>query len=85
MVVRNDTPQTVELFNCGNDPATIMQGQWASVDEKSNDSSSACDVRDYSGQTYVGCLLMPTTRYKSGEVFYVSQATKKVPEADCGN
>ena len=85
MYVDNDTSIVVELMSCGDDPATLQPGQTVYVDQRPNDPHSACNIVTFDGQMYLGCLLMPTTRFHSGQSFKVSRMTKTISSNRCGD
>lgn len=84
LYIRNNTSQVVELFNCGDNPATIEPGKTQQIDQRPNDPHSACDVRAFDGQHYLGCLVIPTTTFRSGQRVKITSMTLTIPEGECG-
>ena len=81
--IENDTAEQVTLSGCASDPATVNHGQTVTIDPSSNDRHAACIV--YLGETrqVLGCLLIPTTQYRTGSSVKLSLYERGVAASLC--
>ena len=84
--IKNDTNESVDVATCGSDPVTIPSGEIGVVDPNPNNARAACVITPTENTPqYLGCLLIPTTRYGPKSVVLISQAKNSVPIAKCGD
>jgi len=84
--VKNDTDRSVEVSTCGSDPVTIGKGQTATVDPNPNDPKAACEITAGDNTTkYLGCLQLPTTKFRDGSIVKVSRADTAISAQDWGD
>ncbi len=83
--VYNDTGSQVTVATCTPDPATIGPGQSTAANPLPNDRHAACTV--YAGDTRadLGCLPIPTTRYRGGDTVDLTKMIRGVPPEKCGD
>lgn len=81
--IQNDTPQQVTLAGCASDPATLDPGQTGVIDPNANDPHAACIVYQGESREVLGCLYIPTTRYRNNSTVRVSLFKRGVAPGHC--
>jgi len=82
--VTNYSSGAVQISSCGSDPVLLPVGDTGPIDPNPNDPHAACFVYSAVQTSYLGCLLLPTTRFKDGDTVQVSWMDANVPESTCG-
>ena len=83
--IHNDTAAMVTVSTCGSDPETIEPGQSAAVDPNPNDPHAACMVYQGDTRAELGCLPIPTTKYRDGDTVDLTKLVRGVPPEKCGD
>ena len=83
--LENDTSQQLTVSACGSDPATLNPGQMVNIDPNPNDPKAACVVYQGKGGQEIGCLYIPTTRFKAGSTVTLSAMNMDVSIGQCGD
>ena len=82
--VTNNSSGAVQISSCGSDPVLLPVGDTGPIDPNPNDPHAACFVYSAAQTSYLGCLSIPTTRFKDGDTIQVSWMDANVPESTCG-
>jgi len=83
--IKNDFSTAVQVSSCGSDPVSLSVGETGPIDPNPNDSHAACFIYSGVSSSYLGCLSIPTMRFKDGDIVRVSWLDSKVPEKTCGS
>lgn len=81
--VENDTAQQVTLTGCASDPATLDPGQSVAIDPNASDPKAACVVYRAETREVLGCLYIPTTRYRNDVTVRLSLYIRGVAVSVC--
>jgi hypothetical protein len=86
LYVLDDLPVAASLSVCASDEIDLTPGDKAAIDPNVHDPNGGCAVYvDTPTSHYIGCLPVPTTRYRTGAVIALSRLNKRTTVGSCGD